>query len=197
MELDFEISERKLEDIVASRLKNYGNGIFDGQEYTHVYRQFNFDPYGIADIVAFTEATPGGRSCADIFELKKGRITLGTLSQAMRYKKAMDIYIESTGAFISTGRIYLVGGSMDSDLNNFIGEGSNISVFTYDIDENGIFFHDCDCGTVELASIPLKSNKFLTCPDYESHDLNCQYYHHLKKNLSASESEIRGLFYGF
>lgn len=138
------ISERELEDLIYQDLvENRGESIFNRGLYISMCkiweRQLNLGPYGIADIVGF-DRFHGGIDI-QLIELKVVPIDAGCFDQILRYKTAIEEYLDNTlkGKFDYRFVLHLVGPSMSSGhyIHNSI---ENCIVTEYDIDLNGIRF---------------------------------------------------------
>lgn len=110
--------------------------------YGKRYRQLKIGNYGIADLVTFKRGIGFNHINFNVVELKKDGVNFSTLSQACGYVKGISRYLEIRG-FTSTGTITLIGKSIDVSNNScYIPDvfDDMVSVFTYKIDINGLWF---------------------------------------------------------
>jgi hypothetical protein len=178
MELDFEISEKKLEEMIYNQLigeTDIEELPFGGiaYEYSAIHRQLDLGHFGIADIVAFSKYVFDQRYTIDVFELKKGKLNWDSLAQVIKYANGLRIYVGKYCA-IKPYRInmYLIGGSVLSDNSfEFITKNfPNINIITYELSENGVSYTDNTQWWCKDLKIPKKLKKILTCVDLENTD---------------------------
>lgn len=191
MNCDFEISEKKLEDIVFDHLSHaeYYKGlgeVFDHDNILKVLRQVDLGPYGIADIVVIYESEFDGSIPVDIIELKKGTVGKNALMQAIRYKAGIKHQFELLGIDIGHISLTLIGGSI-SDENNFsiiYRAIDDLYIYTYDLNSNGIVLKDeCNWRFTDV-NVPPSLVKELGCVDYHSKDQESRWFKHQKERYS-------------
>jgi hypothetical protein len=119
-----------------------------------LYRQLRIGNYGIADLVSITKPFYIGRKIDNnltliqgeitIYELKKDKIGISALLQALSYARGIQRYLEKRNKTkLFEIKIDLIGKELDTTgsfcfISNLL--RSKISFFTYSYDINGIEF---------------------------------------------------------
>lgn len=135
-------TEKDLEDLVFKMLSNCDERISSiVPPYKHVTRQMNMDSYGIADIVTFSGCVNADGDiefvAATVIELKNTEITKEALFQALRYKTFLLKHVN----LIDEVSIVLIGTSINKSSEIVFAENlGDITLITFDMDENGIKF---------------------------------------------------------
>ncbi len=178
MELGFEISEKKLEDIVCEHLNGYIklDGLRDlcpGYLENHVYRQLDLGLYGRADIVNVQRGSLVTLPKITIIELKKGRVDQASLTQVMKYKAGLKLFIERFDGIIPfpTIETILIGGDISSNEDFQVAQTAigGLSVYTYSIDNGGISFLDNCARSRYMSKTPEKISDILNFCGYETY----------------------------
>ncbi|GAB3988031.1 hypothetical protein GCM10028807_09740 [Spirosoma daeguense] len=156
-----DLLEKDLEDMVYNASKSESGRAFLAERgldiYGTLFRQVGLGSYGIADLVTISynpnKLPNGARECRiDIYELKKGVVTIDALGQALRYKEAIEHFLsESPLKFIFYYGIHLIGDSIDWSRDflpmakaaakaDEIASVASIYVYTYQFDYDGLRF---------------------------------------------------------
>lgn len=133
--------EKNLEDIVFEtpndKLHERGFFLFGEKK-----RQVRIGNYGIADIITYFRRE--NKMFINVLELKKDKVSIETLLQAVNYVKGIKRYLDRRAcSFDISIRITLIGKEVDNS-NSFCyfpDIFNNIDVFTYEYQFDGIFFH--------------------------------------------------------
>lgn len=126
-----------------------------------VFRQVNLGPYGIADLISVNymhkilDLVEGGLISktryvhVTIYELKKDSVNINTLTQALRYRTAINEIIESRfSKFGDQLKVYinivLVGKTFDKSngMSWLLNELERIEVYTYNYSLTGLQFEE-------------------------------------------------------
>lgn len=136
MDSAISIMEQTLEDIIMDNQElvvKRGFPLF----YENVIRQFRLPSGKICDIVTF-QVVNDEINCK-IFELKKGELGIGALTQLLEYGAEFCKY--ASWAFKAVDiEIILIGNDISYDLFNMYLWGLNISIVTFDYKIDGIHF---------------------------------------------------------
>lgn len=147
------ILEKEIEDLIyegicfqPALMRQKGLPVYHNTTYL---RQFNLGSYGVADIIGFniSRKEAGYRSILfNVIEIKKDEINLDTLSQAVRYCRALrrlvGCRLRNTNADFG---ITLIGKKVDTNGDFVFYEDifDVVRLFTYEIDFNkGIIFKE-------------------------------------------------------
>lgn len=134
--------EKNLEDILfdANNQKIAERGLF---LYGKKKRQVRIGNYGIADLVAYY--TCDEKLFITVYELKKDKVGIETLLQAMNYVKGIDWYLKRRNfSFETVFRIKLIGKEIDTG-NSFCYFPDffpNVELITYEYKFDGIRFYN-------------------------------------------------------
>lgn len=184
----FEISEKKLEDIIYSHLigecENASLLEFFEEETNKdchiVKRQLQIGGYGIADIVVFNIDPVGGGCSVTIMELKKGVIDTSAVVQAMRYKAGLKHFFEGIKkVYVLDISVVLIGGGIHENDGTIYLPSSieDLSIVTYDITGAGIEFKDRSSWS-NNSSFGRDLKRVATCIDYTCFDMFCAHDNH-------------------
>jgi hypothetical protein len=180
---DIIISEKKLEDILFNHLTNsdYSQKIdreIDCDISHKVIRQLDIGPYGIADIVAFSEPDIDRIVTIRIFELKKGEINKDSLVQILRYKAGLIKHIEELESGIDVSfELYLIGGSVSTQdaFQMIVPAIVELGIYTYDIGVHGVYLKSQNKWHYKNLKTPKKLKSIVTCLDLKAYDLFFEY----------------------
>lgn len=139
------ILEQELEELVWSAMTTnvmqlYDRGLYCCDKYDTYVRQFDLCEYGRADIVGFRamKSHYGERSIlVKIFELKKEKVGLSTLMQAVRYAKGIQEKFDHEGKKYNLEFQYILIGKtaeLDGDFIYMADVFENVDIYTIGID---------------------------------------------------------------
>ena len=145
--------EKDLEDIIYEADQD---SLLDRGLYVcrNKYRQLRIGNYGIADMVTFRKGAYIGNGMREpseitVYELKKDKIGLSTVMQAIKYVKGISRYLEYRSSDLEYYfSIVLIGKSIENSnmlyltdyLENYQHERF-LSYYTYNYELDGIRFH--------------------------------------------------------
>jgi hypothetical protein len=132
------IFETSTEDLLSRNLKVSGKR----------YRQLRIGSYGVADLVTLEKVNQFEDTILQItvYELKKDKINISSLSQASRYVTGIKRYFEQNNKFVFTEidyKIVLVGKNIETSgdfvyLTDFL--ATSVDCYTYDYKFDGLSF---------------------------------------------------------
>lgn len=128
--------EKTLEEIIfENRDKVHGRGF--PNFLANAKRQFIMPIYGTCDIFSWeiSEKSFKGK----IFELKKDKVDINTLSQVIGYGKQLDAILINRFQNIDIS-LYAIGNEIDTNVLNLAYWGLNVHIYTYDYSFDGLVF---------------------------------------------------------
>ena len=136
--------EKDLEDIIwnasqtdigREELKNRGLEI-----HGKMYRQVNLGDYGRCDLL--TISIDGKNVCVHIYELKKGELSTSTLTQVLKYKRAvLDVLLGKLHNHQVSIKCTIVGRSTNGCLERIL-SSIEVDSLIYRYEVNGLFFDE-------------------------------------------------------